>query len=110
MDFVKKPLGFGLLIGIPAAIIIGMELKNIATSAKDMRKKGRNKRAYTKPVAVKASSGRCVPNQARSEAMALKTSPAKAHGKQAYSKRAGLKGTQAKGRTRQASKKGVQKG
>ena len=52
MDFVKKPLGFGLLIGIPAAIIIGMELKNIATAGKDMRKKGRVKRVR------RASKGR----------------------------------------------------
>lgn len=44
MDFVKKPLGFGLLIGLPAILIIGMELKNIFLSVRDLRRKGRVKR------------------------------------------------------------------
>lgn len=43
LDFIKKPLGFGLLIGIPAAIIIGMELKNIVNAISDMRQKRRMK-------------------------------------------------------------------
>lgn len=42
MDFVKKPLGFGLLIGIPAAIIIGIELRNIFIASRDLRRKREN--------------------------------------------------------------------
>jgi signal peptidase len=42
MNFVKKPLGFGLLIGIPAAIIIGIELRNIFRSIGDLRRKREN--------------------------------------------------------------------
>jgi hypothetical protein len=45
MDFVKKPLGFGLLIGIPAALIIGMELKNIFNAVRELRRKGHIKQA-----------------------------------------------------------------
>ena len=43
LDFIKKPLGFGLLIGIPAAVIIVMELKNIMNGVKDTRQKRRVK-------------------------------------------------------------------
>ncbi|MDY6916475.1 MAG: signal peptidase I [Chloroflexota bacterium] len=39
MDFIRTPLGFGLLIGIPAALIVGMELKNIVVAVKDLRQK-----------------------------------------------------------------------
>ena len=45
MDFVRKPLGFGLLIGIPAALIIGIELKNIFNAVRDLRRKGHIKQA-----------------------------------------------------------------
>ena len=45
MDFVKKPLGFGLLIGIPAAFIIGMELKSIFSTVRGLRRKGHVKQA-----------------------------------------------------------------
>jgi len=44
MDFVRKPLGFGVLIGLPAAIIIGMELRNIFLTVRNLRKKGHIKR------------------------------------------------------------------
>lgn len=45
MDFVKKPLGFGLLIGLPAALIVGMELKNIFSTVRGLRRKGHIKQA-----------------------------------------------------------------
>lgn len=38
-DFVRSPLGLGLLIGIPAAIIIGIELRNIFLASRDLRRK-----------------------------------------------------------------------
>ena len=38
-DFVRSTLGLGLLIGIPAAIIIGIELRNIFRSIGDLRRK-----------------------------------------------------------------------
>lgn len=37
-DFTRSRLGFGLLIGIPAAIIIGIELRNIFRSISEMRR------------------------------------------------------------------------
>ncbi len=52
MDFIRTPLGFGLLIGIPAAIIVGMELRNIFSAVRDMRRKARVKRVR------RASKGR----------------------------------------------------
>ena len=45
MDFVRKPIGFGLLIGIPAALIVGMELRNIFSTVRGLRRKGRIKQA-----------------------------------------------------------------
>jgi len=42
MDFVKSPVGLGLLIGIPAALIIGIELRNIFRSIGDLRRKREN--------------------------------------------------------------------
>lgn len=39
VDFVKNPLCLGLLIGIPAALIIGIELRNIFLGARNMRRK-----------------------------------------------------------------------
>lgn len=42
MDFVKSPIGLGLLIGIPAALIIGIELRNIFRSIGDLRRKREN--------------------------------------------------------------------
>ena len=39
IHFVKTPLGFWLLIGIPAAIIIGFELRNIFIAVRDTRRK-----------------------------------------------------------------------
>ena len=41
MDYIRTPLGFGLLIGIPAALIIGMESRNIFIQARNLRRKGR---------------------------------------------------------------------
>ncbi len=38
-DFVRSRLGLGLLIGIPAAIIIGIELRSIFRSIGDLRRK-----------------------------------------------------------------------
>lgn len=38
-DFVRSKLGLGLLIGIPAALIIGIELRNIFRSIRDLRRK-----------------------------------------------------------------------
>ena len=49
MDFIRTPLGFGLLIGIPAALIVGIELKNIVVAVKDLRRKGRVKRVRRVP-------------------------------------------------------------
>jgi signal peptidase len=37
-DFVRSTLGLGLLIGIPAALIIGIELRNIFRSIEDLRR------------------------------------------------------------------------
>ena len=45
MDFMKTPLGFGPFIGIPAALIVGMELKNIVVAMRDLRRKGHIKQA-----------------------------------------------------------------
>jgi len=44
MDYIKKPLGFGLVIGIPAAIIVAFEFRNIFSSFRDLKRKGRAKR------------------------------------------------------------------
>ena len=41
MDYIKTPLGFGLLIGIPAALIIGMESRNIFLQTRDLQRKRR---------------------------------------------------------------------
>ncbi len=41
LDFARKPLGFVLLIGIPAGIIILDELARIAQEVRDMRRKKR---------------------------------------------------------------------
>jgi len=38
-DFARSPLGLGLLIGIPAALIIGIEMRNIFRSIGDLRRK-----------------------------------------------------------------------
>ncbi len=40
MDYMKKPLGFWLLMGIPAVIIILIELKNIFSVLRDRGHKG----------------------------------------------------------------------
>lgn len=45
MDFIKKPLGLGLLIGIPTALIVGIELKNIFSAVSGLRRKGHIKQA-----------------------------------------------------------------
>lgn len=48
LDFAKKPLGFALLIGIPAVIVIYDEVRNIFTEAKKIRrKKDENKEETT---------------------------------------------------------------
>jgi signal peptidase len=47
-DFVRSPLGLGLLIGIPAAIIIGIELRNIFRSIGDLRRKRENVKRYVR--------------------------------------------------------------
>lgn len=39
LDFAKKPIGFALLIGIPAVIVIYDEVRNIFTETKKMRRK-----------------------------------------------------------------------
>lgn len=39
MDFIKKPLGFGLLIGLPALLVILMELRNIHRNARILHRK-----------------------------------------------------------------------
>lgn len=49
MDFVRKPLGFGLLIGIPAALIIGIESRNIFLAVRDLRRKGRRRQVSRRP-------------------------------------------------------------
>lgn len=41
MDFMHKPLGFGLVIGIPAIIIILMEIRSMSLSIKELRRKRR---------------------------------------------------------------------
>lgn len=45
MDFIQKPIGLGLLLGVPAAIIIGMELGNIYKAIREWRQKGHIKQA-----------------------------------------------------------------
>ncbi|MBA7679779.1 Signal peptidase I W [subsurface metagenome] len=45
MDYMKTPLGFGLVVGIPAALIIGIESRNIFLAVKDLRRKGHVKQA-----------------------------------------------------------------
>lgn len=40
--FIRTPLGLGLLIGMPAALIIGIELRNIFRSIGDLRRKREN--------------------------------------------------------------------
>jgi len=44
MDYIRTPLGFGLVVGIPAGLIIGNELRNILLAFRDLRRKGRVKR------------------------------------------------------------------
>jgi signal peptidase len=44
-DFLKKPLGFGLVIGLPALLIILFETRNISVAARDLRRKNRRKQA-----------------------------------------------------------------
>lgn len=44
IDFAKKPLGFILIIGIPAIIIISDEIKNIFSELKRGKKKDKNKK------------------------------------------------------------------
>lgn len=45
MDYIKTPLGFGLLIGIPAALIVGIELRSIFLAVRELRRKGHVKQA-----------------------------------------------------------------
>ena len=42
-DFLRKPLGFGLVIGVPALLIILFEARNISVAAHDLRRKNRHK-------------------------------------------------------------------
>ena len=42
-DFLQKPLGFGLIIGLPALLIILFESRNISVAARDLRRKNRRK-------------------------------------------------------------------
>ena len=42
-DFLRKPLGFGLVIGLPALLIILFEVRNISAAARDLRRKNRSK-------------------------------------------------------------------
>lgn len=44
MDFMHKPLGFGLVIGIPAIIIVLMEVRSISLSIQELRRKQRRQR------------------------------------------------------------------
>jgi signal peptidase len=44
-DFLKKPLGFGLVIGLPALLIILFETRNISVAARDLRRKNRREQA-----------------------------------------------------------------
>ncbi len=52
-DFLRKPLGFGLLIGLPALLIILFEARNISVAARDLRRKNRREQA----VKAKADQG-----------------------------------------------------
>jgi len=45
VDYMKTPLGFGLLIGIPAALIIGIESRNIFLATRDLQRKGNRRKA-----------------------------------------------------------------
>lgn len=47
LDFAKKPIGFALLIGIPATIIVVDEIKNIWKETKKMRRKEDDKEKET---------------------------------------------------------------
>jgi signal peptidase len=38
-DFLQKPLGFSLVIGVPALLIILFEARNISVAARDLRRK-----------------------------------------------------------------------
>ncbi|MBA7711203.1 Signal peptidase I W [subsurface metagenome] len=49
MDYIRTPLGFGLLIGIPAALIVGIELRNIFLAVRDLRRKGRRRQVSRRP-------------------------------------------------------------
>jgi signal peptidase len=40
-DFLRKPLGFGVVIGLPALLIILFETRNISVAARDLRRKNR---------------------------------------------------------------------
>ena len=39
MEFIRKPIGFGIVFGIPAALLIMLELRNIYRNAKTIRRK-----------------------------------------------------------------------
>lgn len=48
MDFMHKPLGFGLVIGIPAIIIVLMEIRSMSLSIKELRRKRRREIALNR--------------------------------------------------------------
>jgi signal peptidase len=58
VDFIQKPVGFGLIVGLPALLIIIWETRNIIVSAKDIRRKERQKRvlASRRKLDVKAQA------------------------------------------------------
>ena|GEM_PF-1330643 len=43
IDFTKTPHGFGLIVGMPAVLIVGSEARNIFLTARNLRRKGRVK-------------------------------------------------------------------
>ena len=43
-DFIRKPLGFALVLGVPALIIIFIEARNISIAARDLRRRDRHSR------------------------------------------------------------------
>ena len=44
-DFLRKPLGFGLVIGLSALLIILFEVRNISVAARDLKRENRRKQA-----------------------------------------------------------------
>ncbi len=42
-EFLQRPLGFGLVIGIPALVIVLIEIRNISGATRDLRRKKRRK-------------------------------------------------------------------